>query len=82
MEPLAQTVFPQGRTWYTSRFNVHLDNYSVHFSKVKEQFFIENQLLHVRHQSHRSDLARRTSGYSGLPRLDSLAQASPSPRKY
>jgi hypothetical protein len=57
MAPLIQTVFPQGRTQYTSRLNVHLDNCHVHFSKVTEQFFIENQLPHVLHLSSILDLA-------------------------
>jgi hypothetical protein len=39
---LVQTVFSQARTRYPPRLNVHLDNFSVHFSKVTEQFFIDN----------------------------------------
>jgi hypothetical protein len=42
MEPLVQTVFPQGRTWYAPRLNVHLDNCRVHFSKATEHFSIDN----------------------------------------
>jgi hypothetical protein len=38
MAPLVQTVFQQGRTRYTPRLYVHLDNWRVHFSKVTEQF--------------------------------------------
>jgi hypothetical protein len=55
--PLVQTVFPQGRTRYTLRLNVHLDNRPVHFSKVTEQFFIEHQLLHLPHPPSSPDLA-------------------------
>jgi hypothetical protein len=33
---------------------------------VTEQFFIENQLLHVPHPTYSPDLARRTSGYPGI----------------
>jgi hypothetical protein len=38
MEPLVQTVFPQGWIRYTPQLNVHFDNCRVHFSKVMEQF--------------------------------------------
>jgi hypothetical protein len=54
---LVQTVFPQGRTRCTPRLNVHLDKCCVHFSKMTEQFFIENQLRHVPHPLHSPDLA-------------------------
>jgi hypothetical protein len=57
MPPLVQTVFPHGRTRYTPRLNVHHDNCSVHFSKVTEDFFIENQLLHFSHPPYSPDLA-------------------------
>jgi hypothetical protein len=54
---MVQTVFPQGRTLSTPRLSVYFDNYRVHFSKVTEEFFIENQLLHVPHQPSSPDLA-------------------------
>jgi hypothetical protein len=57
MVPLVQTIFPQGRIWSTPQLNIHLDNYTVHFSKVTEQFSIENQLLHVPHQFYSPYLA-------------------------
>jgi histone-lysine N-methyltransferase SETMAR len=57
MAPLVQTVFPQGRTRYTPGLNIHLDNCRVHFSKVTERFFIENQLLHVPRPPYSPDLA-------------------------
>jgi hypothetical protein len=57
MAPLVQTVFPQGRTRHTPRLNVHLNGCCIHFSKVMEQFFIENQLLHVVHPSYGPDWA-------------------------
>jgi hypothetical protein len=57
MPPLVQTIFPQGKTRHPPRLIVHLDNCRVHFSKVTEQFFIENQLLHVSHPSYSPDLA-------------------------
>jgi hypothetical protein len=56
MAPMIQTIFPQGRTRYILRLNVHLDNCLVHFSKGMEQFFIENQLLHVLNPSYTLDL--------------------------
>jgi hypothetical protein len=40
--PLVQTVFPQERTRYIPRLDVHLDHCGVHFSKVTEEFFIQN----------------------------------------
>jgi hypothetical protein len=55
--PLVQTVLPQGRTRYAPRLDVHLDNCRVHCSKVTEQFFIENQLLHVPDPPDSPDLA-------------------------
>jgi hypothetical protein len=56
MVPLVQTVFPQERTQYPPRLNVHLDNCRIHFSRVTEQFFIKNQLLHVPHPSYSPNL--------------------------
>jgi hypothetical protein len=47
MAPVVQTVLPKGRRRYTTGLNDHLDSCRVHFSKVTEQFVIENQLLHV-----------------------------------
>jgi hypothetical protein len=55
--PLVQTVFPQGRTRYAPRLKIHLNNCPVHFSKVMELFFVENQLLHVPHPTYSPDLA-------------------------
>jgi hypothetical protein len=80
MAPLVQTVFPQGRTWCAHRLNDHLNNCRIHFSKATEQFFIENQLLHALHPPSRPDLPCRTSGYSGVSTLDSLAEGSPNPK--
>jgi histone-lysine N-methyltransferase SETMAR len=57
MAPLVQTVFPEGRTWHAPRLNVHLDNCRVHFPKVAEHFFIENQLPHVPHPPWNPDFA-------------------------
>jgi hypothetical protein len=54
--PLIQTVSPQGRIRYTLRLHVHLDNYRVHFSKVREQFSIENRLLHILSPPYNPDL--------------------------
>jgi hypothetical protein len=57
MIPLVQTVFPEGRSPYTPRLNVHLDNWRVHFSKVTEEFFSENAIVHVPHSPDSHDLA-------------------------
>jgi hypothetical protein len=82
MAPLVQTVFPQRRTRDAARLNVHLDNRRAHFSKLTEHVFIENQLLHVPHPPYTPDMARRTSGYSRVSRLDSLAKGLLIPRNY
>jgi hypothetical protein len=79
---LIQRVFSQGRVRHTPSLNVHLDNCRVHFSRVTEQFFIDNHLLYVLHLPYSPDLARQASGYSGVSRLDSPAEASPSPKSY
>jgi hypothetical protein len=55
MAPLVQTLFAERRTWYTPRLTVHLDNSRIHFAKVMEQFFIENQLMHVPHPLYSPD---------------------------
>jgi hypothetical protein len=57
LAPLVQRVFPQGKNRHTPQLNVHLDNCRVHFSKVAEQFFIENQLLHDSNPPDSPDLA-------------------------
>jgi hypothetical protein len=82
MEPLVQTVFSQGRTRYTSRLNSHLDNSCVSFLKVKEQF--SSRISCCMFPTHLIVPAwpRRTSGDSGVSRLNSLAEASPSPQNY
>jgi hypothetical protein len=50
-------AFTQVRTWYTPRLNTRLGNCPVHFSKVTEQFFIDDQLLYVPHSPYSPDLA-------------------------
>jgi hypothetical protein len=80
MAPTVQTIFPQGRTAYTPRLNIHVDNCRYHLSKVTEQFSSRISCC-----MFPTDLAvptwrRRISGYSGVSRLDSLAEASPSPK--
>jgi hypothetical protein len=74
--PLIQMVFPQGRTPYAPRLNVHLDNCRVHFSKVTEQFssrinccmFPTNLIVLI--------WFRLISCYSSISKLDSLSEAS------
>jgi hypothetical protein len=79
MALLAQTVFPKGRTRYTPRPNVHLDNCHVHFSKVTEQFSIDNQLLHVPHPPYSPGLAPSDFWLFGRikTRLDGRSFAKP-----
>jgi hypothetical protein len=76
MAPLVQTVFPQGRTRYTPQLNVHLDNFRVHFSKVTEQFSSRISCCIFPTHLRVSTWPCRTSGYSGISRLNSLAEAS------
>jgi hypothetical protein len=82
MASLAQTVFPQEKTRYTSRLNVHLYSCQVHFSKVTEQF--SSRIGYCMFPTHLmvSTWPRRTSGYLGVSRLDSLVEVSPSPKNY
>jgi hypothetical protein len=56
MTPLIQKLFPEQRAPHTPRLNVHLDNCRVHFSKVTEEFFNDNQIVHVPHPPYSPDL--------------------------
>jgi hypothetical protein len=82
MASLVQTVFPQGRTRYTPRLNVHINNCCIHFSKVMEQFSSRISCCMLSIYLMVQTGPRRTSGHSGLSRLDSLAETSPSPKNY
>jgi hypothetical protein len=80
MAPLVRMAFQQGRIRHTPRLNAHFDNCRVHFSKVTEQFS-----LRIGYYMFPTHLIvpiwpRRTSGDSGISRLDSLAEAWPSPK--
>jgi hypothetical protein len=82
MALLIQMVFPQGRIWYLPRLNVHLDNCRVHFLKVTEQFLL--RISHCMFPTHFivPTWPRRTSGYSSVSSLGSLAEASLSQKNY
>jgi hypothetical protein len=75
MAPLAQTVFPQGRTRYIPRLNITLDNCRVHFSKLAEQF--SSRISFCMFPTH---LIVPASGYSRVPRLDSLPKFRRAPK--
>jgi hypothetical protein len=82
MTPLVQTVISQGKTRYAPRLNVHLDNCRVHFSKVTEQFLIENQLLHVPHPPYSPHFAPSDFWLFGLIKTGLAREAWPSPINY
>jgi hypothetical protein len=82
MGPLASTVFPLGRTRYTPRLNVHLDNCCVHCSKVAEQFSIENQLLYVPHPPYGPDLALSDFWLFGRIKTGLAGGSFAQPKKY
>jgi hypothetical protein len=82
MAPLVQTIFPQGRNRYRPRLNVHLDNCRVYFSKVAEQFSSRISCSMFPTHPILSTWPRRTYGYSGASKLNSLAEASPSPTNF
>jgi hypothetical protein len=82
MEPLVQTVFPQGRTWYTPQLSVHLHNCRVHFSKMTGQFSSRISCCTFPTRLIVPTWPRWTSGHPGVSRLDSLAEHSPSPKNY
>jgi histone-lysine N-methyltransferase SETMAR len=56
MTPLVQKLFPEQRPPHTPRLDVHLDNCRVHFSKVTDEFFNENQIVHVPHPYYSPEL--------------------------
>jgi hypothetical protein len=73
--PLVQTVFPKG-TRYTRQLNLHLDNCRVHFSKVTEQFFIENQLLYVSHPPYSPVELLAIRACSIVAKIENIAKVS------
>jgi hypothetical protein len=46
---LLPKIFPQGQRLHAVRPHCHFDNCSIHFLKASEQFFTENEIIHVRH---------------------------------
>jgi hypothetical protein len=49
--PLEQTIFSRGRASHEKRFVVHLDNCSVHTSRVSTDWLEENSILRMPHPS-------------------------------
>jgi hypothetical protein len=54
---LVQRIFPAGRRAHAVQLHCHLDNSRIHFSKVSEKFFVENQIINVLHPPYSHDLA-------------------------
>jgi hypothetical protein len=54
---LVQRIIPAGRRVHAVRLHCHLDNSRVHFSKVSEKSFVENQIVQVPHPPSSLDLA-------------------------
>jgi hypothetical protein len=50
-------ILPQGRWCHALRLHCHLNDCRVPFAKASEQFFTENESVHVLHLPHRPDLA-------------------------
>jgi hypothetical protein len=48
---LLSKIFPHGRRRHALRLHCHFDS-CVHFSKASEQFFTENEIVHVPHQPY------------------------------
>jgi hypothetical protein len=71
---------PRGRTRYTSRLNIHLDNCHVHSSKGTAGFSLRISRCIFPHPPYGPNLGHQTSDYSRLSRLDSLAAASLIPK--
>jgi hypothetical protein len=57
LTPFVQRIFPAERRAHAVRLHCHLDNSRVHFSKVSEKFFVENQIVHFQHPPYSHDLA-------------------------
>jgi hypothetical protein len=54
---LLSKIFQQGRRRHVLRLHCHIDNCRVQFSKASEQFFTENEIVHVPHPLYSPDLA-------------------------
>jgi hypothetical protein len=81
MAPLIHTIFPQGRTAYTPRLNICVDNCRYHFSKVIEQFL---SISGSRMFPTQLIVPTWPIGILaiGVSRLDSLAKVLPSLKNY
>jgi hypothetical protein len=57
LEPLHQVFFPGGRTPHEKRLVVHVDNCSVHKSRVTKTFIQNNDMADMPHHPYSPDLA-------------------------
>jgi hypothetical protein len=55
--PLEQAFFPRGRAPHEKQFVVHLDNCSVHASRVSTDWLEEHSILRMSHPPHSPDRA-------------------------
>jgi hypothetical protein len=55
--PLKQAIFPRGRAPHEKRLVVHVDNCSVHTSRVSTDWLDEHSILRMPHPSYSPDLA-------------------------
>jgi hypothetical protein len=54
---LEQTIFPRGRAPHEKRLVIHLDNYSVHASRVSTDWLEEHSIISMPHPPYSLDLA-------------------------
>jgi histone-lysine N-methyltransferase SETMAR len=55
--PLEQAIFPRGRASHERQLVIHLDNYSVHTSRVSTDWLEEHNILRMPHPPYSPDLA-------------------------
>jgi histone-lysine N-methyltransferase SETMAR len=55
--PLDEAIFPQGRAPHENRLVIHLDNCSVHTSRVSTNWLEEHSILRMPHPPYSPDLA-------------------------
>jgi hypothetical protein len=55
--PLEQAIFHRGRAPHEKRFVVHLDNCSVHTSRISTDWLEEQSILRMPHPPYSPDLA-------------------------
>jgi histone-lysine N-methyltransferase SETMAR len=59
--PLEQAIFPRGKASHERRYVIHLDNCSVHTSRVSTDWLEERSILRIPHPPYSPDLA--SSGF-------------------